>query len=85
MTDHIPVQSPPTNLVAFTVGAADGTLGVVAADPAGVSAITADLPLVGSAVFEANVTAPMMASAPAAVTSDICLSETFVVCIRNPR
>jgi hypothetical protein len=75
-SDQIPLQSPPANLVALTAGTADGTDGVVpGVDAVGVSAtICGPVPVVSEA-FSANVTPPMMASAPPAATIDHVFSD----------
>jgi hypothetical protein len=82
---QIPVQSPPTNFVAFTAGTADGTDGVVAGDDAvGVSATICGPAPVLSEAPSTNVTAPITASAPVAATIDHIFSDLILGFIWAP-
>jgi hypothetical protein len=81
---HIPVQSPPTNLVALTAGTADGTEGVLTgACTLGVSAMMLLQPLVPAELLAVSVMMPMTATAPAAATNDNFFGDTLTDCISN--
>ena len=73
----MPGQSPPANVVAFTFGAADGTPREAGAVVCVVVSATKTV-LVPPALPEevmATVTEPMMATAPAAATSDSVFTD----------
>jgi hypothetical protein len=75
----MPGQSPPANVVAFTVGAADCTIGAGGGvDGLVVSATIMFLPSPGD-VLSATAKIPMAATAPAAMHNDTVLSDPRIL------